>query len=73
MPEQPDMDDYYSIDGLFTVISAAIDGDPGRVTLGFDSVFGFPTNVSIEFAPGSPLDDVSFFAAQLVPIPGPPG
>ena len=72
VPDEPDINDYYSIDGLFKVISAAIDSGPGRVSLGFDSVFGFPTNVSIEFAPGSEQKDVAFFAAQLVPIAGPP-
>ncbi|MCI0834014.1 MAG: hypothetical protein J4N66_04495 [Chloroflexi bacterium] len=72
VPDEPNIEDYYSIDDLFEVISDAIDSDPGQVTLGFDSVFGFPTNVSIEFAPDSPHKDVSFFAAQLVPIPGPP-
>jgi len=28
--------------------------------------------VVIEFPPGSEHKDVSFFAAQVVPIPGPP-
>ena len=72
IPDEPDIDDYYNIEGLFAVIEEAIDSDPISVTLGFDSVFGFPTNVSIEFAPDSPHEDVSFFAAQLVPLPGPP-
>ena len=72
VPDEPDINDYYSVDGLFYVISAAIDSEPGRVSLGFDSSFGFPTNVSIEFLPGSEQKDVSFFAAQLVPIAGPP-
>ena len=72
VPDEPDINDYYSVDGLFEVISAAIYSEPGRVSLGFDSSFGFPTNVSIEFLPGSEQKDVSFFAAQLVPIAGPP-
>ncbi len=72
IPDEPDIDDYYNIEGLFAVIEEAIDSDPISVTLGFDSVFGFPTNVSIEFAPDNPHEDVSFFAAQLVPLPGPP-
>lgn len=72
VPDEPNIEEYYSIDGLFSVISDAIENDPGRVTMGFDSVFGFPTSVSIEFLPGSGSKDVSFFAAQLVPIPGPP-
>lgn len=72
VPDEPNIDEYFSIDGLFEVISEAVDSDPMSVTLGFDSVFGFPTNVSIEFVPGDDHEDVSFFAAQLVPIPGPP-
>ena len=72
VPEFPDLDDYYSIDGLFKVIEEAIDNDPLRVSLGFDSVFGFPTSAVIEFAADSEHEDVAFFAAQLVPIPGPP-
>ena len=72
IPDEPNVDEYYNIEGLFAVIAEAIDNDPIRVTLGFDSIFGFPTNVSIEFAPGNPHKDVSFFAAQLVPLAGPP-
>ena len=72
VPEIPDQSAYYSIDGLFEVIQEAVEADPARVSLGFDSVFGFPTTVVIEFPPGSEHEDVAFFAAQLVPIPGPP-
>jgi hypothetical protein len=72
VPEEPDQSAYYSIDGLFQVIEDAIANDPVRVSLGFDSVFGFPTSVVIEFPPESGHKDVAFFAAQLVPIPGPP-
>ena len=72
VPDEPNDEDYYSIDGLFNVIQEAIEADPVRVSLGFDSVFGFPTSAVIEFAPDSEHEDVAFFAAQLVPIPGPP-
>jgi len=72
VPDTPNPDQYHSIDGLFKVIGEALDNDPFRVSLGFDSVFGFPTSVVIEFPPGSEHKDVSFFAAQVVPIPGPP-
>ena len=72
VPDTPNPDHYHSIDGLFKVIGEALDNDPSRVSLGFDSVFGFPTSVVIEFPPGSEHKDVSFFAAQVVPIPGPP-
>ena len=72
VPDTPNPDQYHSIDGLFKVIGEALDNDPSRVSLGFDSVFGFPTSVVIEFPPGSEHKDVSFFAAQVVPIPGPP-
>ncbi|MDP7486206.1 MAG: DUF6174 domain-containing protein [Dehalococcoidia bacterium] len=71
-PELPDKSSYYSINGLFKLIEEAIDNNPARVSLGFDSVFGFPTSVVIEFPPGSEHRDISFFAAQLVPISGPP-
>jgi hypothetical protein len=71
-PDEPNVDEYYTIDGLFGVIAEAIENEPARVSLGFDSVFGFPTSVIIEFPPESGHEDVSFFAAQLVPIPGPP-
>ena len=70
--DTPNPEQYHSIDGLFKVIGEALDNDPSRVSLGFDSVFGFPTSVVIEFPPGSEHKDVSFFAAQVVPIPGPP-
>ena len=72
VPDMPNPDQYHSIDGLFKVIGEALDNDPSRVSLGFDSVFGFPTSVVIEFPSGSEHKDVSFFAAQVVPIPGPP-
>ncbi len=72
VPERPIQSDYYTIDGLFEVIEEAMDNDPANVTLGFDSVFGFPTTVDINFLPGSEFKDVSFFAAEVVPIPGPP-
>ena len=72
VPDEPDIAEYYTVDGLFVVIQEAIEREPVRVSLGFDSVFGFPTTAVIEFPPGSEYGDVSFFAAQLVPIPGPP-
>lgn len=72
VPTEPDPNDYYTIDGLFAVIEDAIKSDPARVSLGFDSIFGFPTSVVIEFPTSSEHKDVSFFAAQLVPIAGPP-
>ncbi len=72
IPDEPDIDYYYSIDGLFELITEAIDSGPERVTLGFDSAFGYPTLVIIEFAPGNDHGDVSFSATQLVQIPGPP-
>jgi hypothetical protein len=72
LPGKPDDGDYYTIDGLFGVIQEAIESDPDRVSLGFDSAFGYPTSVVIEFLPNRNHEDVSFFAAQLVPIPGPP-
>jgi hypothetical protein len=72
VPGVPEMAEYYTIDGLFAVILDAIENDPAKVSLGFDSVFGFPTSVNIQFLPGSEHKDVSFFAAQLVPIAGPP-
>ena len=71
VPDEPDIDDYYSVDGLFELLLEAIESDPVRISLGFDSVFGFPTLAVIEFAPGNDHDDVSFFAFQLVPIAGP--
>ncbi len=72
VPAEPDAGEYYSIEGLFRLIEHAIESDPIRVSLGFDSAFGFPTSVVIEFDPASGHKDVSFFAAQLVPIAGPP-
>jgi len=72
IPDLPNPEDYYTIDGLFKVIEEALDSDPSRVSVGFDSVFGFPTSAVIEFPPDSEHEDVSFFAAQIVPIPGPP-
>jgi hypothetical protein len=72
IPDMPNTEDYYNIEGLFAVISEAIESDPVRVSLGFDSIFGFPTAVSIEFATDNPHNNVAFFAAQLVPIAGPP-
>jgi len=72
VPDEPDTSDYLNVDELFVRISEAIINEPARVSLGFDSVFGFPTNVVIEFPPGSEFQDVSFFAAQLSPLPGPP-
>ena len=72
IPSEPHAADYYSIDGLFKLIQEAVEANPSRVSLGFDSVFGFPTSAIIEFPVESETKDVSFFAAQLVPIPGPP-
>jgi len=72
VPDEPDQDMYYSIEGLFRLIQEAIEADPVRVSLGFDSVFGFPTSAVIEFPFDSEHKNVAFFAAQLVPIPGPP-
>ena len=72
VPAEPNPDEYYVIDGLFDVIEEAIESDPSRVSLGFDSVFGFPTSVVIEFPASSERKDISFFAAQLSPIAGPP-
>ena len=72
IPDEPDINDYYSIDGLFGLILEAFDSGPASVSLGFDSIFGFPTLAVIEFAPGSDHEDVSFIAAQPAPIPGPP-
>ena len=72
VPNEPQAVDYYSIDGLFKLIEEGIEANPSRVSLGFDSVFGFPTSAIIEFPVVSERKDISFFTAQLVPIPGPP-
>ena len=72
IPDMPNPEDYYTIDGLFKGIEEALDSDPSRVSVGFDSVFGFPTSAVIEFPSDSEQKDVSFFAAQIVPIPGRP-
>ena len=72
VPNEPQAADYYSIDGLFKLIREAVEANPSRVSLGFDSVFGFPTSAIIEFPVVSATKDVSFFAAQLAPIAGPP-
>ena len=73
IPDEPNIDDYFNIDGLFNLIRDAMDSGPVAVSLGFDSSFGYPTLADIEFAPGNDHERVAFFAAQLVPIPGPPG
>jgi len=72
VPDEPNIEDYYSIDGLFKLISDAFDSSPVSVSLAFHSVFGYPTLAIIEFAPGSDREDVSFYATQLAPIAGPP-
>ena len=72
VPDKPNVDDYYNIDGLFNLISDAVEAGPGAVSLAFDSDFGYPTLSEILFAPGSDHEPLSFFATQLVPIPGPP-
>lgn len=72
VPNEPEAEDYYSVDGLFKLIEEGVKANPSRISLGFDSVFGFPTSVIIEFPVVSERKDISFFAAQLVPIPGPP-
>lgn len=72
VPDEPNIDDYFNINGLFDLIMEAIESDPSAVSLGFDSVFGYPTLADIQFARGNDHERMSFFATQLVPIPGPP-
>ncbi len=72
VPEEPNVDEYFNINGLFELIMEAIESDPAAVSLAFDSVFGYPTLADIQFVPGNDHERVWFFATQLVPIPGPP-
>ena len=47
---------YYMINGLFEVIQDAIDNEPDQLTVSYDSEFGYPTNIEIDYLSNA-IDD----------------
>jgi hypothetical protein len=57
---------YLSVDGLFAVIQAAIDGGADEITVSWDPQLGYPTDLYIDYQSGAVDDEVAYTARDLV-------
>ena len=57
---------YPTIDSLFDAVQHAITREPDQLTVSYDSEFGYPTNVTIDYS-NSTDDEYTLKAQRLLP------
>ncbi len=60
-----DLDRYRTIDGLFDFIDDAISRDAHEVRTAFDSVYGFPSNVWVDYNERTADEEKGFFISSF--------
>ena len=58
---------YYMINGLFEVIQDAIDDEADQITVSYDSEFGYPTNIEIDWNINAIDDEYILTATRFSP------
>ena len=58
---------YHTIDSLFDVIQDAITDEADQLTLSYDSEFGYPTNVAIDYNVSAIDDEYTLTANAYSP------
>ena len=58
---------YHTIDSLFNVIQDAITDEADQLTVSYDSEFGYPTNVEIDYHVNATDDEYTFTANAYSP------
>ncbi len=66
--EEPAEGAFLTIDGVFDVIQDAIDRDAAEIDVRYNSTFGYPTDVIIDFSRSQVTDDVTFQISDFVEL-----
>ena len=59
---------YYMINGLFRVIQNAIDDEADQIIVSYDSEFGYPTNIEIDYDVNAIDDEYTLTATRFSPL-----
>ncbi len=66
--EEPAEGAFLTIDGVFDVIQDAIDRDAAEIDVRYNSTFGYPTDVTIDFSRSRFDDDTEFQISEFVEL-----
>ena len=58
---------YYKIDGLLEVIQKAIDTEADQITVSYDSEYGYPTSIEIDYDVNAIDDEYTLTATRFSP------
>jgi hypothetical protein len=68
-PNYPFFAEHATIDGLFTKLEAALNGEADQVAVTYDSIYGFPVDIQIDQIKEA-VDDVLYLSvANFEPLP----
>ena len=59
---------YHTIDSLFDVIQDAITGEADQLTVSYDSEYGYPTDIEIDYMSNSIDDEYTLTASAYTPF-----
>jgi hypothetical protein len=57
-----------TVEGLFDQIDAALDRDPDKIEVVYDSALGYPTRIAVDFVAMAVDDEVTYSATELSPL-----
>jgi hypothetical protein len=60
---------YYTVDGLFEVVRDALDRDAHSVVVAYDTEFGYPVDVAIDYIEMAADDELQLLSSDLQQIP----
>jgi hypothetical protein len=66
--EEPAAGAFLTIDGVFDVIQGAIDQGAAEIDVRYNSMFGYPTDVSIDLSRSLFNDDAQFLIGEFVEL-----
>ncbi|NES82144.1 MAG: hypothetical protein F6K10_12490 [Moorea sp. SIO2B7] len=62
----PNLESYKSIDELFEVIEKAVKKGAAQILVDYDSQFGYPSRINIDYIKMAADDEITFLATDLV-------
>ena len=65
---QPAEGAFLAVDGVFDFIQSAIDQSAAAIDVGYNSTFGYPTDVTIDFTRSQFNDDTQFLIGEFVEL-----